>query len=93
MKKYVKIQYLLYSLCITLVLPFSPFAQTYEESIWGLGFPAAFYRVYLERADELGGIPVHFGIGSFLADFLAAYAAVLVLAFCWKKLKKFLKGN
>lgn len=82
-KKFLNVQRLIHSLCITLFLAYMPFAQEMiSDALW-LGFPYKFYTIY-----TLHDFAIHFGIGTFLSDVFIIYLIYTLILIIAKKIRK-----
>lgn len=67
-RKFLNIQRLIHSLCITLLLAYIPITQEAMPNALWLGFPYKFYTIY-----TVNDFAIHFGIGTFLLDVFIYY--------------------
>lgn len=81
-KKAINSQRLIYSVCLTMIVPYIPFAQKVTaEALW-LGFPYKFYTIY-----ALNDFSIHFSIGTFLLDVFIIYVIYTLVSILIDKIK------
>ena len=87
MNKKILLNRSIYSICIVFILSFFPFAIKFEEANLLIGFPVEFYTIYLNHKS------MHFNLGHFIINFMAAYLLLSVIAFIKNKIKSYKKSN
>ena len=82
-KRFLNVQRLIYSICLTMCISYIPFAQEVTSESMRLGFPYKFYTIHISH-----GFSIHFGIGTFVLDVLIIYLIFSLGHMVIQKLKK-----
>ncbi len=82
-KRFLNVQRLIYSICLTMCISYIPFAQEVTSESIRLGFPYKFYTIHISH-----GFSIHFGIGTFVLDVLIIYLIFSLGHMVIQKLKK-----